>query len=100
MRPVQLQPWCRRAIIAALSPAGLAVQTGGAGGEARDYGRSGNLPLAEAMLRLQQRLAAAKTDQDRVPLQRQVAETDREIDRLVYDLYGLTEDEIRLVERR
>ena len=24
--------------------------------------------------------------------------TDREIDRLVYDLYGLTEDEVRIVE--
>jgi len=25
-------------------------------------------------------------------------ETDRQIDRLVYDLYGLTEEEIRIVE--
>ena len=31
-------------------------------------------------------------------LQRQVDSTDREIDRLVYELYGLTEEEIRIVE--
>ncbi|KPL11737.1 hypothetical protein AMJ85_03190 [candidate division BRC1 bacterium SM23_51] len=35
---------------------------------------------------------------DRELLQRQIAATDREIDRLVYDLYDLTEDEIRIVE--
>lgn len=29
---------------------------------------------------------------------RQIASTDREIDRLVYELYGLTEEEIRIVE--
>ncbi len=27
-----------------------------------------------------------------------IAATDRQIDRLVYDLYGLTEEEIRIVE--
>jgi hypothetical protein len=31
-------------------------------------------------------------------LQRQIDATDREIDRLVYDLYGLTEEEIQIVE--
>jgi hypothetical protein len=31
-------------------------------------------------------------------LQRQIDATDRQIDRLVYDLYGLTEAEIRFVE--
>lgn len=29
---------------------------------------------------------------------RQIASTDREIDRLVYEMYGLTEDEIHIVE--
>lgn len=29
---------------------------------------------------------------------RQIAATDREIDALVYELYGLTDDEIRIVE--
>ena len=31
-------------------------------------------------------------------LKYQIEQTDREIDRMVYDLYGLTEEEIRIVE--
>jgi len=31
-------------------------------------------------------------------LQRQIDTTDRQIDRLVYELYGLTDEEIRIVE--
>ncbi len=31
-------------------------------------------------------------------LQRQIDATDQQIDRLVYELYGLTDDEIQLVE--
>jgi hypothetical protein len=31
-------------------------------------------------------------------LQRQIDAADRQIDRLVYDLYGLTEEEIRIAE--
>jgi hypothetical protein len=34
----------------------------------------------------------------RSAIQRQIEATDREIDRLVYDLYGLTKDEIAIVE--
>ena len=33
-------------------------------------------------------------------LQTQIAATDRQIDRLVYDLYGLTEEEIKIVEKQ
>ena len=32
------------------------------------------------------------------PCTRHTCATDREIDRLVYDLYGLTDDEIAIVE--
>lgn len=32
-------------------------------------------------------------------IQEQIQSTDREIDRMVYDLYGLTADEIEVVER-
>lgn len=35
---------------------------------------------------------------NRTALQRQIAAVDRQIDQLVYELYGLTEDEIRIVE--
>jgi len=35
---------------------------------------------------------------DKESLQRQIDATDRQIDRLVYELYGLTDEEIRIVE--
>jgi hypothetical protein len=33
-----------------------------------------------------------------VALQQEIDHTDNEIDRMVYELYGLTEEEIRIVE--
>ena len=39
-----------------------------------------------------------KTPHDKESLQRQIDATDRQIDQLVYELYGLTADEIRIVE--
>jgi len=50
------------------------------------------------MLELHQRLHDAKTPADKNRLQRQIDTTDQAIDRLVYDLYGLTEEEIQIVE--
>lgn len=41
---------------------------------------------------------AARTEADRELYSRQITATDREIDNLVYELYGLTEEEIRIVE--
>lgn len=38
------------------------------------------------------------TPQEKETLQREIAATDRQIDQLVYKLYGLTEDEIKIVE--
>ena len=54
--------------------------------------------LVENMLALHKRLAAAGSPQEKELLQRQIAYTDREIDALVYELYGLTDEEIRIVE--
>jgi len=54
--------------------------------------------LVERMLDLHKRLAPATTDHERTLLERQMAATDREIDQLVYELYGLTDDEIAIVE--
>lgn len=54
--------------------------------------------LVEQMLGLHRQLAAAKTAHEQTMLQRQIAATDSQIDRLVYELYGLTEEEIRIVE--
>ena len=54
--------------------------------------------LVETMLELHKQLAAARTPQEKIALERQIAATDTQIDRLVYDLYGLTADEIKIVE--
>jgi len=54
--------------------------------------------LVEKMLTLHQQLAAAKTPHDTTQLQRQIDASDKQIDQLVYVLYGLTDEEIALVE--
>lgn len=54
--------------------------------------------LVEQMLSLHKKLAEAKTDHDKTILQRQIDATDHQIDRLVYELYELTEEEIKIVE--
>ncbi|MEZ5616369.1 MAG: TaqI-like C-terminal specificity domain-containing protein, partial [Rhodocyclaceae bacterium] len=54
--------------------------------------------LVEQTLKLHRDLAAAKTAHDKTLAERQIAATDKQIDRLVYELYGLTEEEIAVVE--
>ena len=54
--------------------------------------------LVERMLSLHERLAGAGISREKTVIGHQIAATDRQIDRLVYDLYGLTEDEIQIVE--
>lgn len=44
------------------------------------------------------RLKIAKTPTEQTALQRQIDATDKQIDKLVYQLYGLTEKEIKIVE--
>jgi hypothetical protein len=58
----------------------------------------GVVDLAQRMLDLHERLPKARTDHERTALSRQIEHTDAEIDRLVYELYGLSEEEIALVE--
>jgi hypothetical protein len=54
--------------------------------------------LVERMLSLHEQVAQAQVPHLKTTLQRQIEATDRQIDRLVYTLYGLTEDEIEIVE--
>jgi hypothetical protein len=54
--------------------------------------------LVQRMLALNEQAHAARTSHDRTILQRQIDGTDRQIDRLVYQLYELTDDEIAIVE--
>ncbi len=54
--------------------------------------------LVEQILSLHKRLFEARTPQDKNFLQQQITVTDRQIDKLVYELYGLTQEEINTVE--
>ena len=54
--------------------------------------------LVERMLALHEQVKQARTAFERNALQRQIDATDKQIDRLVYELYELTGDEIRIVE--
>jgi len=50
------------------------------------------------IIELHKRFAMSKTPDERKVLERQIGVVDGQIDRLVYALYGLTEEEIRIVE--
>jgi len=54
--------------------------------------------LVERMLTLHKQLAEVKTDHEKTLIERQIEATDKQINTLVYELYGLTEEEIRIVE--
>jgi len=54
--------------------------------------------LVEFMLKLHKDLQSAKTDHEKSLIQRQIDATDKQIDQLVYELYDLTGEEIRIVE--
>jgi hypothetical protein len=54
--------------------------------------------LVKDILVAHEQLAKAKAPHDKTVLQGQIDGTDQQIDRLVYELYGLTEEEIRIVE--
>jgi hypothetical protein len=49
------------------------------------------------MLSFQQQLTNAKRPPSKVPVERQICATDAEIDRLVFELYDLTEEEMEIV---
>jgi len=54
--------------------------------------------LVETVLKLHNDLPKAKTPHEQESLQRQITATDKQIDNLVYELFGLTEEEISIVE--
>jgi len=53
--------------------------------------------LVERMLELHKR-PAARLPQEKESLQREIESTDGRIDKLAYELYGLTEEEVKVVE--
>jgi len=55
--------------------------------------------LVERLFKLHLRRANAMSEYDKNALQRQIEATDMQIDRLVYAVYGLSDQEIEIVER-
>ncbi|MBM4432766.1 MAG: restriction endonuclease subunit M, partial [Chloroflexi bacterium] len=54
--------------------------------------------LVEQMISLKKQLAAVKTLDEKTRIQRQIDAADHQIDQLVYEVYGLTEKEIQIIE--
>ncbi|MBE9592255.1 MAG: hypothetical protein IMF19_02135 [Proteobacteria bacterium] len=54
--------------------------------------------LVESMLELQKKYPDARMERDKELYERQIRIVDAQIDRLVYDLYGLTEVEVKVVK--
>jgi len=56
------------------------------------------IELADQMLQLHEDIKTARTPQEKKSIERQISATDKQVDNLVYELYGMTEDEIKIVE--
>ena len=50
------------------------------------------------MLELQKKYHSAKIETEKTLFKKQIEIVDKQIDQLVYELYGLTDDEIKIVE--
>lgn len=57
------------------------------------------MELVERMLALHEKLAEVKIERERTVIGHQISTTDKQIDDLVYELYGLTDEEIEIVEK-
>jgi hypothetical protein len=56
--------------------------------------------LIESMLTFHKSLASAQSPHEKERLERQIKSTDVGIDKLVYELYGLSDEEIKIVEEK
>jgi len=54
--------------------------------------------LVDEMLGLRKKVSKIKNPDEKTQIQRQIDSTDEQIDKLVYDLYGLTKEEIEIIE--
>ena len=67
--------------------------------DATDMARHDKLvTLVGSMAGLHKQLSTARSTAQKATIQRQIGATDREIDQLVYQLYGLADEEIALIE--
>jgi len=56
--------------------------------------------LVDKLLGLMPKLRAATSEREKATLQNAVTAADQQIDALVYELYGLTKNEIKIVEQK
>jgi len=68
-------------------------------GPAKDGASEKIVQRVAQMLEAKDKLKAAETERDRAYFENRCAALDRQIDQLVYELYGLSQEEIRIVER-
>ena len=54
--------------------------------------------LVDQMLETQARLQKAFSDEDKKLLKQRATIIDKQIDKVVYQLYGLTEEEVKIIE--
>jgi adenine-specific DNA-methyltransferase len=54
--------------------------------------------LVEKMLELQKKHHEARMERDKELYERQIHIVDKQIDKLVYELYGLSDEEIKVIE--
>lgn len=67
--------------------------------DAQDKARHDKIvSLVDQMLSINKQLPATKTDHEKTAIQRQINAVDQQLDQAVYALYGLTEEEVKLVE--
>ena len=76
----------------------LPIRTIMAKGPAEKQMYSEFVEAVDRMLELHKKLSGLSFDSEKEPIERQIAATDKKIDELVYKLYGLTEEEIKIVE--
>jgi adenine-specific DNA-methyltransferase len=68
--------------------------------ESHKSGHYNEVQGGDLMLSLHKQLQEARTPHEQTALPRQIEATDRQIDALVYELYGLTKEENGIVEGR
>ncbi len=56
--------------------------------------------LVDNMLELQEKYHGARMERDKELYERQIRIVDAQIDKQVYDVYGLTEEEVKVVEEK
>ena len=66
--------------------------------DSTDEEQSKLINLTDQMLETQSRLQQAISDEDKNLLEQRAAIIDKQIDKAVYKLYGLTEEEVKIVE--